>query len=260
MYTIIFLILIFLAIKFWPWGLIFTALWIWFHSSMQSKKKKRQRVPSVKKEGEIKYKSPRQFYDISSKADILGGYSQFVAKAKPMIRGIACPSSARGSVPGRESPFNASEVRGELKEYLRSVGYQCSEEKKGTLDDLGSSERLNLIIKTNSDMISGFNQFVSQNDPDILDAFPCLELYSLEKLDEPYDWKKRWVEAGGCLYNDRMIARKDDPVWMKIGTFNRPHPPFAFNSGMWTEEVDRSEAEALGAISSKDDIQPHPAF
>ena len=51
-----------------------------------------------------------------------------------------------------------------------------------------------------------------------------------------------------------MVARKDSPVWDKIGdgaggyrdTLGNPYPPFAFNSGMDWEDVDIDTADGLG--------------
>jgi hypothetical protein len=71
-----------------------------------------------------------------------------------------------------------------------------------------------------------------------------------------------WVRAGGRLFDGRMIARTDDPIWLKTideGGFNRfgnPFPPFDYGSGMWTRSVARSEAIALGVITGADQVQP----
>jgi hypothetical protein len=77
-------------------------------------------------------------------------------------------------------------------------------------------------------------------------------------------WAQRWYQSGGRLVDDgRMIARKDDPVWERIGSseqfpdaLDTPYPPFAFNSGMGIREVDREECVALGIISENE----MPAF
>jgi hypothetical protein len=77
---------------------------------------------------------------------------------------------------------------------------------------------------TNRELKQGYKQFVAANDPDIIDAFPCMELYPLESKDEPHDWGKRWVAVGGRLYAGRMIARKDSPVWTTLSRFSLPYP------------------------------------
>lgn len=182
--------------------------------------------------------------------------ANFLARADRLINGIVSPASSPGAGGGRTSPFNEAEARTAIKEYLASIGYQPDEKKAGGLQDLSSDMRLNLIIKTNNDMAAGAGQFTVQNDPDILDAFPCLKLYRLESRKEERDWERRWVRAGGKLFAGRMIARKDDPVWRAISAFGNPYPPFDYNSGMWTEEVSRTEAEQLGVIRRSTVVAP----
>lgn len=181
---------------------------------------------------------------------------QLLSKMDRMINGVVSMADGRGTVDGRKSALSADEVRGELKDQLRKAGYVAPEGKAGGLQDLSSSQRLNLIIKTNNDMAAGAGQFALQNDPDILDAYPCLELYRLESREVPRAWQERWVRAGGKLYGGRMIATKDSNVWKAISRFGTPYPPFDFNSGMWTEEVSRAEAEELGVIKRSTVVAP----
>lgn len=181
--------------------------------------------------------------------------ANFLARADRLINGIVSPASAQGSVAGRQSPLNAVEARAELKRYLASVGYQP--EKQGGLQDLSSDLRLDLIIKTNTDMAHGAGQFIRQNDPDILDDIPCLELVRDEERKEKRDWISRWRAHGGQLYGGgRMIARKDDPIWSAISEFGNPYPPFDYGSGMGVESVFRDEAEKLGVIQRSTVVAP----
>jgi len=183
--------------------------------------------------------------------------ANFLAKADRLINGIVSPSSAQGSVPGRESPFNAVEARAELKRYLASISYQPDPKKAGGLEDLSSDTRLDLIIKMNTDMAHGAGQFARQNDPAILDDIPCLELVRDEERKEKRDWIARWRSHGGKLYGGgRMIARKDDPIWSAISEFGNPYPPFDYNSGMGVESVFRDEAEKLGVIKRSSVVEP----
>lgn len=161
--------------------------------------------------------------------------------------------------------FDPNTARAELKLYLKSTGYDpenppkgFAPAKPGSLQDISSDGRLNLVIDTNLKMAHGYGQFEKANDPDLLDAFPCQELYRLESRKEERAWRERWVQAGGKLYGStaRMIATKDDPVWTAISAFNLPYPPFDYNSGMWVEEIDRAEAETLGAIKPSTVVQP----
>lgn len=216
-------------------------------------RKVRKILPTAAGSAEIARLEPeiREFSVFSAKVED----ANFLARADRLINGIVSPASSPGA-PGRSSPFNEAEARTMLKEYLASIGYQPDPKKAGGLQDLSSDLRLNLILKVNNDMAAGAGQFAVQNDPDILDAFPCLELYRLEARKEERDWQSRWVRAGGKLYAGRMIARKDDPVWKAISAFGNPYPPFDYNSGMWTEEVSRTEAEQLGVIRRSTVVAP----
>ena len=51
----------------------------------------------------------------------------------------------------------------------------------------------------------------------------------------------------------RMIALKGDPIWGELGAYENfqdalgvDHPPFAFNSGMGWQEIDKGEVARLG--------------
>lgn len=182
----------------------------------------------------------------------------FLAWADQLINGIVSPASSPGARQGRTSPLNEAEARTALKEYLAADGYEPEPGTAGGLRDLSSDTRLNLILKQNIDTAAGAGQFAVQNDPDIIDAFPALELYRLEARNEERDWNTRWVHAGGRLYGGRMIARKDDPVWENISAFGTPYPPFDYNSGMWTREIDRTEAEQLGVVQRSTVVEPQP--
>jgi len=161
--------------------------------------------------------------------------------------------------------FDPATARAEMKLYLKSIAYDPENPPKGfepakpgSLRDISSDGRLNLVLDTNLKMAHGYGQFAKANDPELIDAFPCQELYRLEERKEKRDWRMRWVQAGGKLYgaDARMIARKDDPIWTAISAFGLPYPPFDYNSGMWVEEIDRDEAEALGVIKPSTVVQP----
>lgn len=122
--------------------------------------------------------------------------------------------------------------------------------------DLTSRRRLELIYDMNVAEAHEFGRFQMGQDPDLLDAYPAQELVRVELREEPRDWRARWVDAGGRIYAGRMIARKDDDVWVRISRFDRPYPPFDFNSGMGVEDVERWEAVELGVIP--DDEVPAP--
>lgn len=180
----------------------------------------------------------------------------FLSQADKLIEGIVSPSSAQGAVPGRQSPFNAIEARAKLQDYLDSIGYQPEPGKEGGLQDLGSNMRLDLIINMNVREAHGYGQFEIQNNPTLIDDIPCLELVRNQSRKVPREWESRWISKGGKLYAGRMIARKDDSIWTAISRFDRPYPPFDYNSGMGTREIFRDEAEELGVIKRSTVIKP----
>lgn len=165
------------------------------------------------------------------------------------------------------------------KQLLQRIGYQPDEGTRDTLQDLGSDERINLILRTQTEMAQNYGRFLKGQDETVLDAYPCQELYRAEDRDVPrgferrggalvtnyeQSWERRWIAAGGEIYDGRMIAAKDDPVWQNLGdgmggyedTLGNPYPPFAFNSGMDVRAVSRDEAERLGVIERGEAVEP----
>ncbi len=139
-------------------------------------------------------------------------------------------------------------ARLELKQYLESIDYDPGADR-GTIKDLSSDQRINLQIQQNTRSAQGFGQFLQGTAPGAIDAFPAQELFRAEDREKPRDWETRWQEAGGELYDGRMIALKADPIWSAISRFDVPYPPFDYGSGMWVRDVGRTEAEELGLIA-----------
>jgi hypothetical protein len=167
-------------------------------------------------------------------------------------------------------------ARLQIKELQQRLGLRTGlEDTAGGITDLASDARIDLVLKTNTEMMQGFGQMVQQQDPDALDAFPALELVRFEDRDKERDWSARWlaaaresgdsaaVEAWGNT--QRMVARKTSPVWDALGNgaggyesdaLGNPYPPFAFNSGMGVLELSREEAVELGLVSELEALTP----
>jgi hypothetical protein len=130
--------------------------------------------------------------------------------------------------------------------------------------ELAKDPRLNLILDTQTGMAEGYGGWIEGQAPGVLDMWPCQELYRAEERKEPRDWPERWEAAGGEFYpggdpdypEGRMIAAKDDPIWVAISAFGLPYAPFDYNSGMDLRDVDREEAVELGVID--EDYDPKP--
>jgi hypothetical protein len=169
-----------------------------------------------------------------------------------------------------------------LLEALRALGYTpeegfpddpegtVPEAVAGTLQDLSSRRRLDLIINTQRALMIGRSQQLRGMEPARLQQFPAFELVRMEDREVPRNWggtqtgsppirqgqadlRSRWTIAGGNFWDGRMIALKGDPVWGELGSsenfddaLDTDHPPFAFNSGMGWAEVALGECRTLG--------------
>ncbi len=158
-------------------------------------------------------------------------------------------------------------VRQEWQDRLDARGYVApSEDEEGSITDLRSERRTNLILQMNVQMAQGYGRFVQGQDQAILDHWPAQELYRQEPRKEHRDWPTTWRENGGAgkMYGSnpdypgagRMIALKDDPIWVAISRFGNPYPPFDYNSGMGLRDITRKEAVSLGLMDPGTQIKP----
>lgn len=160
-----------------------------------------------------------------------------------------------------------------MKEALRRAGYSPDPGERGTLKDLSSDARVNLVIETNVQMMQGAGNFIQGQSPEVLDAFPAQELVRFDQTVKQRDWKSRWLEAAVYAGDTdaarvlqefgRMVARKDSPIWDALGSsdlfddgLDNPYPPFAFNSGMWVQDVGFDIAEQMGLVNLNNVPQP----
>jgi len=211
-----------------------------------------------------------------------GTSAVFAARLKEIINAIA------------QGKMGAGEASVTLREVLKSLSYtpeggfpdapgQVPPALRGTLQDLSSFRRLNLIVRTQTDLMRGAGQQMRGTTPDRLAAFPCWELVRIMPVRVPRDWEKRWQEVGGSFVINgkfyapfeetpwemddprtraplkiRMIAPKGDLIWGEFGSafddsLDVDYPPFAFNSGMGWKEIAAAEARQLG-ITSMDGV------
>ena len=182
--------------------------------------------------------------------------------------------------------YNPATARAELRRVLQFYGYEPAEGEEGTIKDLASDARLNLVVRTNTQLAQGAGAFVRQNlDPDVVEEYPALELVRYEEREHPRQWSgdeegedkalgsefaSRWMAAAQTADDPdaarvlseqgRMVALKSSGIWQALGDFEdglgNPYPPFAFNSGMWTEEVSRADAVDLGLMVPSDQADP----
>lgn len=165
--------------------------------------------------------------------------------------------------PGKtEVELSHQMARLKLRELLGSIQYQAQNGASGTIQDLQSSERLDLFIATARSLANGYRQWHQGQVQSILDVWPAQEFYRAEWREKPRNWPEKWKAAGGRFFpgksnypEGRMIALKDDSIWETISAFGFPFRPFDFLSGMDIRGVKRSEAVALGLIEPQQRIQ-----
>lgn len=154
----------------------------------------------------------------------------------------ACADFAKGKL-------SMSDARLAIQKALDSAGYKPADGTAGSIRDLNTFRRQDLILRTNLEMAQGYARHAEAQED--LDFYPCYELIRIRRARQPRDWKSRWTAAGG-----KMIAEVNDPVWAKISRFGNPYPPFDFNSGMGLRDVSRGEAVKCGAINEDHFAEP----
>jgi hypothetical protein len=154
-----------------------------------------------------------------------------------------------------------SKLRMALRDYMSKGGMTPGD---GTIKDLFSKARLDVIVKTNVATARGFVRWQAMNTPGAYAAFPAQRLLRIRQRRRGRDWAARWKAAGDSVgwrgasrdYGT-MVALKDSPIWQALGEgaggfrdcLGNPYPPFAWGSGMGVAGVPRREAVDLGLIS-----------
>ncbi|MDE2099108.1 MAG: hypothetical protein KGL39_17775 [Patescibacteria group bacterium] len=205
--------------------------------------------------------------------EIRGVVESIINPATGVSKDRETASNPHGLVTTGLSPATA---RAKLRDALTKFGYTPGEGIEGTIKDLSSDARLNLVINTNTQLAQGAGKFVQSNvDEDVVDLYPAWELVRYEDREKPRNWQQRWriaaqvagdpKAAAALELHGRMAALKSSGIWDALGdgaggyddTLGNPYPPFAFNSGMWCDDVSRDDAVDLGLISA--DETAHPA-
>lgn len=148
-----------------------------------------------------------------------------------------------------EGETDLSKIRMEFRDELRRANYQPQPGEEGTIHDLFGQARIDVIVKTNVAQARGYIQYAEGMSPGAFAAFPAQEFTRVaHRKNARQDWPQRWAKAGGKTYGGKMIALKDDPVWVNLSVFGNPFPPFDWGSGMGVLDVDRKTAIELGLI------------
>lgn len=129
---------------------------------------------------------------------------------------------------------------------------------EGKMTNLGSTIRLNLIVKTNTALAHSMQQKMAAQDPLQKILRPFFELYRGEHRKTERNWYDRWLTAanrvgweGVVKGTTRMIARTDSPIWSELGnmfpdSIGVDSPPFCWGSGMRWKTVTAKEVKEMG--------------
>jgi hypothetical protein len=178
-----------------------------------------------------------------------------LSRIQDVVMSILRPGGPAGS------QVNEARARELLRDSLARIGYQPSDvgAAAGSLRDLGSERRLNLIVDMQVGFARGYGDFAQGQSPAVLDQWPAQELIRVEERQHHRDWHDRWETSGGRLYAGRMVALKNDPVWTEISDFGLPYPPYAYGSGMGVQDVSRGDAESIGLLAPGQMVMPQNA-
>lgn len=199
----------------------------------------------------------------------------YLSDASRMIKNLVSGDTVEDPATGELRPraagegFNPSLVRTRMQNYLKEIGYSPDPAEAGTLTDLSSDKRVDLIIDTQTKMAQGYARNEAAQDPDVLVDFPADEMYRQRPSKVPRDWDILWntkrQELGDATSaslatgkDGPFVALKNDPIWTAISRFGNPYPPFDYGSGMWVRDADDALAERLGVLRKLKDATPQP--
>ena len=180
-----------------------------------------------------------------------------------------------------QGKINLATAQLRAQEWLEQLGYSPKTGFAGEaptppantwLQNLASDQRIKLVVETLGRHALATGMAEHHNSPNLRHTYPCWEFLRLYFRKHPrgegesavdLGWPERWVRCGGELADgERMIARKDDEIWEKLGdsdtwsdAMDTDVPPFAFNSGFGWIARNRATCVELGVIDEDDDVE-----
>lgn len=160
--------------------------------------------------------------------------------------------------------LDPSVFRREMRKALEAAGWTPKPGEEGTIKDLFTKRRLDLIYRTNRDQARGFVQYKMFTTKAALEEFPAQRLVRVQHRNQPRDWDAKWMSAAqsvgweGVFRGSDKVALKTSPIWTEISRFGHPYPPFDFGSGMGVENVSMDECVKMGFIKPDDPPQKVP--
>lgn len=156
------------------------------------------------------------------------------------------------------------ELRKGWEEFLDGRGYRPLPGQEGTVKDLRSLQRFNVMLRTNVALTHEWARKENALRPGPLRAQPAWELVRIQPAKVPRDWPDRWAASGGpdpSRFGGRMLAPKLSLVWPALGDTARfpdalgvDYPPFAWGSGMGRKLVGAREAMDIGLMTREEII------
>ena len=228
----------------------------------------RQLLPTAESAAEI-----RQNYDLSIRQRSFFSARTTQARYLQRLRDV-CDRYAAGDM----SEADAETIlRGELD----SLGYDAEAggfpgdegvppASPGDIRDLASHTRIDLVLRTQQTLSANLaRKAAAASDPLAAEEFPAWRLVRMGAPLKPRNWIIRWQAAYNAVGGEGaaradMVALKASPIWEALGEYGDDStgsdvPPFAYNSTMDWEDVDRREAVALGLVG-EDDPAAIPTF
>jgi hypothetical protein len=174
-----------------------------------------------------------------------------------------------GTSPGPGQYTSPATLVADIQALLDQIGYEPAKGTEGTIKDLRSWKRLELIADVQLRMAAGFGQYKRWVDPTSMLLYPAAEFTRLEwrrvprgshtgpggaiHVDNPRYWHDRWVAAGGQVFaKGRLLALMTDPVWTNVSRFGVPYGPPDFNSGWGRKPITRAQAVSAGLIAKQE--------
>lgn len=159
--------------------------------------------------------------------------------------------------------MSAPEARIAIRRILKAQGYTPPQDAAGSIHDLTSRRRIDMVVETNVRQARGWAQWSSMlGSYDVVAA----KLTRFQRRAVPRNWLARWGEAAetvgwqGVAAGGRMVATLSSPIWRAISRFDLPYPPYDFNSGMWVVAVSRDEAASMGLTPTPADFEEPPSL
>lgn len=189
-------------------------------------------------------------------------YVDYLSQTQSLIGNLLQPD-----LHGSGESVSPAQVRAKMKQHLEALNYSPAAGEQGSLTDLSSDRRTNLIINTQLAMSRGYGNWRQAQDSTVLDLWPADELYRAIQRKVPREWDVTWNNARDELGEDTsateatssngpFVALKNDPIWAAISRFGNPYPPFDYESGMNVRNVSRARAEALGVLAPDESVPP----